>query len=341
MKKYHLYLWIIALVGLMTSCSQDETDALQTANESNRVTLTASLPEDFAQIGTRALPSVSEHQLRCILEVWTKDASPVLKYREEKAGLTGENLTFEFKIDDATYDCLFWADFIATNAETDASASIGSVTYTHYADKYYATNTDNGLRAVSITGTDYVERGKFTSDARDAFFSHAELKKEAGQNKTLSTSLTRPFAKLIIKEKNKEAFEKCAAMRINYTVPKTFNVLTGTASGNYSVPSREFYPEGDGSNNDLTLFSDLIFTSSDTRETLGQISLTFQPYAGVGNPDFQPVNIPAGIPLQRNYKTNATGSLLSAVTDKATVTVTMDAKWNGTEIDKNLDSKEQ
>ena len=46
MKKYHLYLWFIALVGLMTSCSQDETDALQTATESNRVTLTASLPED-------------------------------------------------------------------------------------------------------------------------------------------------------------------------------------------------------------------------------------------------------------------------------------------------------
>ena len=59
MKKYHLYLWFIALVGLMTSCSQDETDALQTATESNRVTLTASLPEDFAQIGTRALPTAT------------------------------------------------------------------------------------------------------------------------------------------------------------------------------------------------------------------------------------------------------------------------------------------
>lgn len=337
MKKYHLYLWIIALVGLITSCSQDENDALQTANESNRVTLTASLPEDFAQIGTRALPSADGHQLRCILEVWTKDASPVLKYREEKAGLSGDNVVFDFTIEDATYDCLFWADFIATNAETDASASIGSVTYTHYADKYYATNTADGLRAVSITGTDYVKSGEFTSDARDAFFSHAELEKIAGQNKTLSTSLTRPFAKLIIKEKNKEAFKKCAAMGINYTVPKTFNVLTGTASGDYSVPSCEFYPEGDEKNDDLTLFSDLIFTSSDTREMLGQISLTFQQYAGMGYPDFQPIDIPAGIPLQRNYKTNATGSLLSAATDKATVTVTMNAEWNGTEIDKNLD----
>lgn len=32
MKKYHLYLWIIALIGMITSCSQNETDALQNAN---------------------------------------------------------------------------------------------------------------------------------------------------------------------------------------------------------------------------------------------------------------------------------------------------------------------
>lgn len=114
MKKYHLYLWFIALVGLMTSCSQDETDALQTATESNRVTLTASLPEDFAQIGTRALPTAptDDYTLRCILEVWTRDASPALKYREEKVKLTGDNIVFDFKIDKGTYDCLFWADFI-------------------------------------------------------------------------------------------------------------------------------------------------------------------------------------------------------------------------------------
>ena len=117
MKKYHLYLWIIALVGLMTSCSQDETDALQTATESNRVTLTASLPEDFAQIGTRALPAApADHKLRCILEVWTQGESPALKHREEQVGLTGDNVVFDFTIDEGTYDCLFWADFIGKDA---------------------------------------------------------------------------------------------------------------------------------------------------------------------------------------------------------------------------------
>lgn len=338
MKKYHLYLWIIALVGLMTACSQDETDALQTADESNCVTITASLPGDFAQIGTRALPSpANKHQLRCILEVWTKAATPVLKYRKEKTSLSGDNVVFEFTIDDeaATYDCLFWADFIATDAATDASASIGSVTYTHYADKYYATNTDNGLRAVSITGTDYIKDGYFTSDARDAFFSHAELQKQAGASVTLSTSLTRPFAKLFIKEKTKSDYQFCNSTKINYTVPKTFNVSTGTASDTYSVSCDEAYPAGNISSNDFTLFSDLIFTSSTTRETLGQISLTFE-IAGAGTS--KSATIPAGVPIQRNYKTNAVGKLISQKTsNNAKVTVTMNAEWNGTDMDKDLD----
>lgn len=56
MKKHQFYLWLIALAGLITSCSQDETDA-PAAGESNRVSFTASLPADFAQPGTRALPT--------------------------------------------------------------------------------------------------------------------------------------------------------------------------------------------------------------------------------------------------------------------------------------------
>lgn len=48
MKKYHLYLWIIALIGMITSCSQNETDALQNANN-KMVSITASLPVDFVQ----------------------------------------------------------------------------------------------------------------------------------------------------------------------------------------------------------------------------------------------------------------------------------------------------
>ena len=321
MKKYHLYLWIIALVGLMTSCSQDETDALQTATESNRVTLTASLPEDFAQIGTRALPAApAEHQLRCILEVWTQGESPALKHREEQVGLTGDNVVFDFTIDEGTYDCLFWADFIGKDAK-GLSTTIGDLSYGHYDDKFYATNNStNGLKAISIIENKYA----FNTDARDAFFGHYVLDKQtAAVTNPSIPALTRPFAKLTIKEKNATNYGYCNGLTATYNVPTTFNVLDGTVSGTAQVTcsSKSTEPQ--------TLFSDYIFT--DASSTLGSIDLTF---TGTASKELLPVTIPAGIPLKRNYKTNAAGSLISekpVPIKDVKLTVTMDGIWIGTE----------
>ena len=321
MKKYHLYLWIIALVGLMTSCSQDETDALQTATESNRVTLTASLPEDFAHIGTRALPAApTDHKLRCILEVWTQGESPALKHREEQVGPTGDNVVFDFKIDEGTYDCLFWADFIATDAK-DLSATIGGLSYTHYDDKFYATNNStNGLKAISIIKNVYV----FNTDARDAFFGHYVLEKRtaAVENPSID-ALTRPFAKLTIKEKNATNYGYCNGLTATYDVPTTFNVLDGTVSGTAQVICSSKSTESQ------TLFSDYILT--DASSTLGSIDLTF-----TGTKDLQSVTIPAGIPLKRNYKTNAAGSLISEkpkVIDDVKLTVDINSDWTKPDVE--------
>lgn len=328
MKKYSLYLWLFALVAMITSCSQDETDAL-TANESNRVSFTASLPADFAQAKTRAkLPTQTDHALRCIIEVWTQGDTPELKYREEKTNLSGENLTFDFTIDDGTYDCLFWADFIAKNPSSK-DETIGDVTFTHYPDKYYTTNdATNGLKAVSIVESEYA----FNTDARDAFFSHETLEKKAGSNTTLPTALKRPFAKLNLKEKDPTTFALCKEMTASYTVQKTFNVLAGTATDDYTA-SYNAAPAGNGTTN-LTLFSDYVFTSSDTRETMQDITLTFTKQDDADK-DLQSVTIPAGVPVQRNYKTNAVGYLIYVTpdpTNKATVTVTMDNQWGDPEI---------
>lgn len=326
MKKYHLYLWFIALVGLMTSCSQDETDALQTATESNRVTLTASLPEDFAQIGTRALPTAptDDYTLRCILEVWTRDASPALKYREEKVKLTGDNIVFDFKIDKGTYDCLFWADFIEKGVALE-DVSIGGMDILHYKDKFYVTNNpSDGLKAISIIRRAYV----FNTDVRDAFFGHYKLEKDAAAVTNPSIpALTRPFAKLTIKEKDVTNYSYCSGLEAKYSVPAMFNVLNGTVDSDQSS-TIELYLSGK-SNEPQTLFSDYIFTNASS--TLGSISLTF---TGTTGKELQPVDIPAGIPLKRNYKTNATGSLISEKLEPikdVKLTVTMDAGWTGTE----------
>ena len=328
MKKYHLYLWIIALVGLMTSCSQDETDALQTATESNRVTLTASLPEDFAQIGTRALPAApSGYQLRCILEVWTKDqTNPVLKYRKEEVGLTGDNVVFDFKIDEGTYDCLFWADFIEEGVD-GMYVTIGGLSSGHYDDKFYTTaDGTNGLKAISILKSAYA----FNNDARDAFFGHYVLNKGtvAVTNPPID-ALTRPFAKLTIKEKNATNYGYCNGLTAKYDVPTTFNVLDGTVSGTAQVTCNSKSTE------QQTLFSDYIFT--DASSTLGSIDLTF---TGVSGKELQPVTIPAGIPLKRNYKTNAAGSLISekpVPIKDVKLTVDINSDWATSDVEYDND----
>lgn len=321
MKKYHLYLWIIALVGLMTSCSQDETDALPTDTNANRVTLTASLPADFAQPQpkSRALPTPpTNYQLRCILEVWTQDPSPALKYREEKVGLTGDNVVFDFTIDEGKYDCLFWADFIATDAK-NMPTTIGDLSSTHYADKFYVTNDINkGLKAISI-----MTNTIFNTDARDAFFGHYVLDKEAAAVTNPSIpALTRPFAKLTIKEKNATNYGYCSGLTASYSVPSTFNVLEGTVGSTKVLvvcSSKSTEPQ--------TLFSDYIFT--DASSTLDDIKLTF---TGTASKELLPVTIPAGIPLKRNYKTNAAGSLISEkpeVIKDVKLTVDINSDWTG------------
>lgn len=323
MKKYHLYLWIVALVGLMTSCSQDETDTLQTTNESNRVTLTASLPADFAQIGTRGLPTATNHQLRCILEVWTTGTSPTLKQRIEQIGLMMDNVVFEFEIEAGTYDCLFWADFIKEVPDTDEHATIANVTYKHYADKFYTTTTNDGLRAISLIESAYADG--FNAEARDAYFGHYELKKDAAavENPPIA-ALTRPLAKLIINEKDATNYGYCSGLTATYRVPTTFNALDGTVgstTAQVTCNKKSSYEQ--------RLFYDYIFTAATS--TLGSIELTF---TGKSGRDLLPVTIPAGIPLKRNYKTNASGSLISekpAPTNDVKLTVTMDQEWTGTE----------
>ncbi len=224
--------------------------------------------------------------------------SPALKHREEKVGLTGNNVVFDFKIDEGTYDCLFWADFIATDAN-GLSATIGGLSSGHYDDKFYGTaNSTNGLKAISIIESAYI----FNTDARDAFFGHYVLNKgTAAVTNPSIPALTRPFAKLTIKEKNATNYGYCNGLTATYDVPTTFNVLDGTVgSGTAQVTCSSKSAE------QQTLFSDYIFT--DASSTLGSINLTF---TGVSGKDLQSVTIPAGIPLKRNYKTNAAGSLIS------------------------------
>lgn len=333
MKKNFLF-GVLALAGLLSSCSHDDTaDALQNS-ESDRVTLTATLPADFATIGTRAMTTPpSLHKLRCILEVWTQGENPVLKHRYERADFSSTNeVNFSFTIDQGTYDCLFWADYVLIAGNDGTKVTVPNE-YMHYTDKYYkTTDAANGLKAVSLIADEYA--GGYNNNARDAFFGYYKLeKKVASVKKPDIPALTRPLAKLTIKEKNNEEnYAYCNGMTATYSVPARFNVLTGTvdAENPLTVTCEKFI------NNSSTqeIFTDYILT--DASSTLSQIAMTF---AGIGDTKFQNIDIPAGIPLKRNHKTNATGTLLRKEpkpTNDVLLTFVISDVWETPDEEKDL-----
>lgn len=287
---------IIAVIflSLLTSCSKESV--MNSTGESNRVCLFAELPKDAA--ATRAqIDIASTHKLRCIIEVWTKEESPALVHREEVAVEAGAIPPFEFELKDGNYNCLMWADFIERGATATAVTS-GEVTYTHFEEIYY--RTDN-LHAVTILN-EHAEN-LFDTNLCDAFFAQLELKKEEnGVSEQLK--LARPFAHLIVKEKDAKKFGELKEMRAIYEVPKGFNVAIGepTSETMSAVYSKTF----EGDDHSQVLFTHYIFAPSATSgKALGAMTLSFTTKSKME------CEIASGsILLKRNEKANASGNLI-------------------------------
>ena len=86
MKKNFIYFAITLLMGLFAACSQEEAPGASSSSN-NLVNISAELPSEFAQ--TRAIPEMTDHYLRCILEISDADGNQV--YREEKLGTEGSS----------------------------------------------------------------------------------------------------------------------------------------------------------------------------------------------------------------------------------------------------------
>lgn len=332
MKKYHLYLWIVALVGLMTSCSQDETDALPTDTNANRVTLTASLPADFAQPQpqSRALPAApANHKIRCILEVWDTEDTPALKIRQEICPSAGDS-EIDFSFDLATtgkYQALLWADYISDNQGKTSQDIAGLTGVDSYGDKYYTTT--NGLKEVEISTTlpIYPEEG-------DAFYTNTEFTKDEKALTIPTVTLTRPFMKLTIAEKNAERFASCNQVIARFNTLCKFDVATGNATGtrNYGLPAANGHRNY---GNDITIGGKtcktlvcLYLFANEADATMGDIKLEFT--SSDPNKSLPTVTIPAGIPLKRNYCVNAAGNLIGEPSSSTVnMTVDINSDWTG------------
>ena len=243
---------------------------------------------------------------RFIMEVWHvtgSGASQVseLYTRQVKYGTqitAGTNISNPAKtnftvslVKGQDYDLLFWAD--CGNAD-------GS-------DLYY--KTDVNLKAVAMMGT-----YKGNDDRRDAFSQCVTLINVTSDPST-SVQLERPFAQLNIITQDIDDIEANSGtvkvvpdeISVAFEAPTVFNVKTQEASASAAFTSNvaPYYSTVGSQTEHYTLSMDYILASKNQQD-VKDVELTAKKNSTVLN-----TQTFSNIPLQRNYRTNILGNLLT------------------------------
>lgn len=281
-----------ALMLMATSCADDQTSDLKAGAEST-VTITAQLPGDM---GTRAFAdgtkatelhyAVYEKGTTTPLKV-CKKADGTKGHPEGTATMTGLQTTISLQLTTGKeYDFVFWADAPGDNV--------------------YTFNSKNQTVTVNYANA------KNNTDNLDAFFGQKKALKVSG-NMSISQELRRPFAQINI---GTDDFDAAAAA--GYTVSestigvatyKTLNLLSGevsdpvtatfvkkpipTEDSKFSVNSKDYKY--------LSMSYVLVPKDKETVDIAFDYTLTNRTFTNV--------------PVQRNYRTNIFGSLLTNTAD--------------------------
>ena len=117
--------------------------------------------------------------------------------------------SFEFDLQtQGKYRLLFWADYVDANAE---------VVDEKYVDNYYETSSFSnqgvyrGLKAVKVSATNF----SLNNEARDAFYGSVDFEKNEYEVYLRKQTLTRAVGKLMLKEKDAEAFIDSESLSVN------------------------------------------------------------------------------------------------------------------------------
>ena len=227
---------------------------------------------------------------RCVMEIYYQG---VLYTRDVKL-ISEMKATFTPKlVSNRTYDVLFWADCGGENL----------------ADKYYKTNAEGlGLQAVEMKTTAYAAN----DDARDAFYTTKSV--PVGQQVSSETfTLTRPFSQVNIITTDAAVIKNANlypdGVKMVYKAPTKFNLLTKTLSEEKELTvTGAPYEAFDATSPALTLEMDYLFTGEDK----SALDIAFEASkTGEATTTHSFTNIP----VQRNYRTNIKGALLTTTGD--------------------------
>ena len=296
MKKALLLLASAAL--LFAGCAKEQIAGGEADGSQVTVTFTTNLTAE----GSKATLDNDGHAAKVnhwVLEV--RDAQNDLFIREERDVTAGTlQQTYELKLfKNQSYTLQFWADTKGAynTADLTAISTVGSVA---------------------------------NVDSRDAFSANVEYTSLVSESK--SVTLYRPFAQLNIitldldelkTQVIEAAYEKYApsALKVVAEIPTTFNVQTQTAgeASEQTLTAAASYANFLAGNPETTLFMDYIFASKEAADVVN-IAFDF-------TSNSQPVAYNfTNIPLQRNYRTNIKGQLLS---NDSEWNVTIEPEWDG------------
>ena len=289
MKRYLLSSFTIAAAALLvTSCNDEMDNGLKTGDEGT-VTFTAQLP---SEMGTRAFADglTAKHLQYAVYEA---GQSTPLKVFDDETTVVGEAEMVNLKksvtlklTSGKSYDVIFWAD-----ATTDSPYTFNPAS-----------------REVSV---DYSKVNN-NSDNCDAFFKKETI--TVSGNQSVDVKLTRPFAQVNIGTDDFDA-AKASGLEVTQTevVAKAFatlNLATGEvadeADRTFTMKAIPTASDGEfpvaGGYKYLSM--DYLLVGADK----ATVDVVFN-YGGPQNRTF------TNVPVQRNYRTNIYGSLLTNTTD--------------------------
>lgn len=289
MKRYLLSTFTIAAAALLvTSCNDEMDNGLKTDDEGT-VTFTAQLP---SEMGTRAFADglTAKHLQYAVYEA---GQSTPLKVFGDETTVVGEAEMVNLKksvtlklTSGKSYDVIFWAD-----ATTDSPYTFNPAS-----------------QEVSV---DYSKVNN-NSDNCDAFFKKETI--TVSGNQSVDVKLTRPFAQVNIGTDDFDA-AKASGLEVTQTevVAKAFatlNLATGEvadeADRTFTMKAIPTASDGEfpvaGGYKYLSM--DYLLVGADK----ATVDVAFN-YGGPQNRTF------TNVPVQRNYRTNIYGSLLTNTTD--------------------------